>query len=133
VSKKGKKVKQPAYQSAPNPQKVPFAEPENTGSQHPAWQFSIMDLDGPFSCRDIVSVDWLRNDLAKFERMTWSEVEGNRHTHLIDVSGICKSARDRLSQIRQDDIDHLYQFGHFGYRCRLSSDMPLAIRKAQIF
>ena len=46
MSKKGKKVKQPAYQSAPNPQKVPFAEPENTGSQHPAWQFSIMDLDG---------------------------------------------------------------------------------------
>jgi len=76
--------------------------------QTPVWQFNFMDFEGPWSWQ-IPAATFLeiRDKLSQFESMTWSEIEGPSH-HFAEVSNLCKEAQDRLVELKQDDIDHLF-------------------------
>lgn len=41
--------------------------------------------------------------------MSWAEIQGKQH-HAIPVESLSKPAKDRLSEIGQDDIDEVFSF-----------------------
>lgn len=90
-------------------EKKPRARPENAQQQTPLWALGIVELDGPWTWRGMSSEQFshVLERLGQFERMTWGEIEGSRH-HSVRVVGICKPGRDRLAEIRQDDVDELF-------------------------
>ena len=49
----------------------------------------------------------VRTKLAHYESMTWSSIEGPNN-HFVSVGDLAKAARDRLTAIRQDDVDELF-------------------------
>jgi len=51
----------------------------------------------------------IRDKLAAFEGMTWNEilVKGKKQNHSVPRQDLCKAARDRLTEIKLDDIDEL--------------------------
>jgi hypothetical protein len=53
--------------------------------------------------------------MKELETMTWQAI-GETGSHFIDVSGLSKSARDRLLAIQQDDVDQLYSLRVTGRR-----------------
>jgi len=70
-----------------------------------------MDTGGPFAWR---SVDYeilrrLHEKLASFESMTWDEiiVRDNRNNHFIPTKKLSKEARQRLEELKADDVDEL--------------------------
>jgi len=79
--------------------------------QCPSWQVGTVDLDGPFDWRRITRDEAVQVQarLSCLETMTWTEilVEGNRRNHFIQTNRLAPQARKRLSDIRQDDIDHV--------------------------
>lgn len=90
--------------------KTPASEPNEPGKRKPVWRFSIMDFDGPFGCNDITPCQAMiiHGRLSALESMTWNEIERRNEHHLIAVSRLSKEARDRLNEIAQDDVEHLY-------------------------
>ena len=54
--------------------------------------------------------------LKSLESMTWAEIKQNTGSHHVDKSDLIKSARDRLIEIRQDDIDQLFSLRVSGER-----------------
>lgn len=73
------------------------------------WQFSLMDLSGPFSCMDICPDEWqvILTKMRSWETMTWHEIEGKRD-HSISVESLSDIARKRLIDIQLDDIDEVF-------------------------
>lgn len=65
---------------------------------------------------DQIKLNLIRERLTHFERMTWGEilVEAGKRNHFIPVSKLCKPARDRLQELKQDDIDQLLSLGLTG-------------------
>ncbi len=49
----------------------------------------------------------IREKLKSFESMSWGEIIGP-NSHQVAVSLLCKAARDRLSELRLDDLDELF-------------------------
>ena len=109
------KNKRPAVAKDP-PQfgKQPRIErnPDGPNDWKPVWRFQRMDMDGPWSwakasARDLL--EHLHERLRSFESMTWNEIDRAKSCGSIAVAQLCKEARDRLMEIRQDDVDHLYK------------------------
>ena len=77
----------------------------------PAWRLSLLQLVDPFGWHalDFGKATYVREKLAHFESMTWSEilVKGKKHNHSINVEDLCPAARERLRNIRQDDVEDL--------------------------
>jgi hypothetical protein len=83
------------------------------------WQVRFTDWDHPsWGWSGLPAQTWtaeIRDKFASFETMTWSELRqatggktyGTNH-HSIPVSSLCKSARDRLTQLQRDDIDEVF-------------------------
>lgn len=92
------------------------------------WQFSLMDLSGSFSCRDITHDEWILilSKMRLWETMTWNEIEGKRD-HSISVDSLSSDARKRLIEIQLDDIDEIFSL-HIDGKKRL-----LGIRDRNIF
>lgn len=83
---------------------------ESTQRRLPAWRFSTVDLNGPFSWpvnqpQELTILQRLRD----FDTMHWSELETKQH-HAISVDQLSKEARDRLLEIKQDDVDEVFSF-----------------------
>ena len=92
------------------------------------WQFSLMDLSGPFSCSDINPDEWLviLSLMRSWETMTWIEIEGRRN-HSISIQSLSDLARKRLLHIQLDDIDEVFSL-HIDGKKRL-----FGIRDRNIF
>ena len=92
------------------------------------WQFSLMDLAGPFSCMDIRTDEWqvILAKMRLWENMTWNEIEGRRD-HSISVDSLSDTARKRLLDIQLDDIDEVFSL-HIDGKKRL-----FGIRDRNIF
>ena len=95
---------------------------------HICWQFSLMDLSGPFSCSEITPDEWLLilSKMRLWETMTWNEIEGKRD-HSINVESLSNIAQKRLEDIQLDDIDEVFSL-HIDGKKRL-----FGIRDRNIF
>jgi len=82
-----------------------------TENIRPVWSFSKLDVGGPwcFSNTEAGQAAPILQKLGQFEGMTWGEL-ATQKSHAVPVSGICKAARDRLAELKQDDIDELFSF-----------------------
>lgn len=85
---------------------------ENYDLEKPRWLLSVVDLRGPFGWEQISSKELSRvvKYLMKLESMTWAEIKGKRH-HTVQVEGCCRKAKNRLIEIKQDDISELFSIG----------------------
>jgi hypothetical protein len=85
----------------------------------PLWAFRIVDLGGPW-CWSALGGAALREVLQRLkelESMTWAAIENGTGSHFIDdLGGLCKRARDRLVEIRQDDTAALFSLRISGKR-----------------
>ncbi len=114
-----KKNKKPKTAFVPSPAKSPKIQlyPDFMSSQ-PAWRISLIEMKGPFGWHAVneATLYEIREKLANFEKMTWSEilVRRKKRNHSVEVSKLCKDARDRLRMLKQDDIDELLSLGLSG-------------------
>lgn len=104
--------------------------PGATDHQTPAWQFHRCDEEhtlwgwSKLNAKERLQI--IQN-LCSFEQMTWAALKsqnggkaqgrGTNH-HLISVDGFTKKAKDRLRELRLDDIDELFSL-RLGNRERL--------------
>ena len=103
--------KRPRAETPPGDEKRPRAIEPGVMSQTPLWSLSIIDLDGPFAWSrfDGAGIVELLQRLRSYESMTWGEIEG-AESHFVERDQCCKEARDRLVELRQDDVDTLFSF-----------------------
>ncbi len=107
-----KRDKRPKLKQEPHPSKTPKAEPPPDSNRlNPSWQVSRLEMVDPFGWHTIEKDKLLeiRSKLASFESQTWNEilVRDKKRNHTVFVSGICKEAQDRLSEIGLGDIEEI--------------------------
>jgi hypothetical protein len=108
---KGKK--QVKTKETPTPRKQPklAGDPQDYYHKNPAWRISKMEFGDPFGWHVLGTekLDYIREKLRNFESMTWKEilVDAKKQNHNIAVDVLIKAARDRLTEIKLDDIDEL--------------------------
>lgn len=76
---------------------------------NPTWQFSYIDIDGPWGWKNIDKkyfFDKIVQGIINFESMKWSEILG-RNNHEVNIDQIDKKAQKRLKQLNLDDIETL--------------------------
>lgn len=77
-----------------------------------AWRFSACDKGGAWAWTSLDAAGKYKRVLEKlhqFETMNWSEIKRGG-SHPVEVSMLAKGARDRLTQIKQNDLDDLMSF-----------------------
>ena len=98
--------------------RTPRALPPNPRARNPVWAFRVVDIGGPWCWRGIDGdglVDVLQK-LRSFESMTWEQIDGPSGSHGVAAARLCKRARDRLVDIRQDDTDEVFSLRITGRR-----------------
>jgi len=84
----------------------------------PSWRFSTVDKNGPFAWPSDTDIEnKILQKLRHFDSMKWQEIEGPDH-HTIEVSNLSKEAQNRLTEIKQDDLDEVFSF-HFSGKPRI--------------
>lgn len=84
----------------------------------PSWRFSTVDKGGQFAWDlDSQTEHEIIEKLRHFDSMEWREIEGKQH-HAIAISGLSRAAQQRLTTIKQDDIDELFSF-HLNGKSRI--------------
>lgn len=76
---------------------------------NPAWQFSTVDIEGPWGWDKIIAESFMSEIIPKmkhFESMTWREILGPT-SHEVYVSQIGSSAQKRLEALKLDDVEKL--------------------------
>ena len=101
-----------------HPRTAPGADPALHDRETIVWAFGIVDLEGPWGWRTEAGRVWWSEILPKlqdFESMTWEEImraAGGRargtNSHFVSVENLTRPARDRLTEIRQDDVSELF-------------------------
>ena len=114
--------KRPFANALPVDRKEPRTSASNLPSQHDrdtiVWAFSIVDRDGKWGWQNVASPHWWSKILPKlqhFESMTWASLlgaaggrsRGTNH-HPVSVSALTKQAKNRLREIKQDDVAELF-------------------------
>ena len=92
--------------------------------------YSIFDKQGPFkSDRDQkYLVQEIFDSKKSFEIM--DNRSGNQGSHSVEVAKLCKEARDRLSELKLDDINSLFSFRLTGKQriwCQKISGEPMRV------
>ncbi len=104
-------AKNPSKKRSPNPGKYPRSkDPDSSEKEIISWHFNAIDLEGDWDCSDIkkeLLIDNILNRIKSFETMHWSALPSSG-SHQVSVGLISSSARTRLTEIGQDDIDDLY-------------------------
>ena len=111
-----------------NSQRKSVRKNQTDNSNHVCWQFSLMDLSGPYSCSEIKQDEWLLilSKMRLWKTMTWNEIEGRRD-HSISIENLSSIAKKRLTDIQLDDIDEVFSL-HIDGKKRL-----FGIRDRNIF
>jgi hypothetical protein len=115
----GDKHKKPKFGANPNPQKVvPRVRAPAAGPPW-SWSFVRTDKNGPFAWTRIEADQALElmHKLAEFEHMNFSQL-ASQGSHGIQTTKLDKVARERLTAIKQDDLDLVVSFRISG-KCRL--------------
>jgi len=103
--------KQPKIRINPQPSKTPKKAgfDENPLRLKPAWRIGAMEMCDPFGWHaiDAITLHDIRGKLRSFESMTWSEIIGAK-SHPVARNLLCKEARDRLDELRLDDLEELF-------------------------
>ena len=96
----------------------PGHDPSSHDRETIVWRLGIVDQRGMWGCRGIPHrVRWgeILPKLQHFESMTWAEITraaGGRaratNHHFVEVEKLTRQAKDRLSEIRQDDVSELF-------------------------
>ncbi|MEX0727808.1 MAG: hypothetical protein WEB58_13725 [Planctomycetaceae bacterium] len=86
----------------------------NTNREKPVWKFEIFDHDGPWG-KELITADhaWshLYPKLKNYESMRWGEIEKDKkRNHSVPKTNLIKEARDRLDELKLNDIDGLFRF-----------------------
>jgi hypothetical protein len=111
AAKKKGGAKQAKFGAAPEPEKKPkFQDPCIEGLPL-AWRFSGVDKGGPFGwgIQPDAKFREVMEKLQEFEGKNWADIIKSG-SHPIVVADISKEARDRLIEIRRDDVDELMSF-----------------------
>ncbi len=120
ISLVGSRQKVPKNLTIPPKSKVPsnLGLP-NLEDGYLSWRFSKADLGGPYKCANLSYSDFqqLWERLKAFETKNLSDLR-KTGSHPIPVLDYCKEARERLLEIRLDDIEELWSFRIDG-ACRL--------------
>jgi hypothetical protein len=96
----------------PEPTKRPKSKDPVIEGSPLAWRFSGCDKGGPFSWAALAHGEPFKeviDRLHEFEMKSWDEII-ETGSHPVEVYKCEKSARDRLADIKQDDIDELMSF-----------------------
>ncbi len=85
---------------------------EDPGSQHPSWRLHRLEIAEPFGGWHELEGSkllFIREKLANFESMTWNEIliHARIQNHTVGVDQLTSNARQRLVELRLDDIDGL--------------------------
>ncbi len=82
-----------------------------TDNETIAWHIHTIDKEGDWGWHNNIDerdvVEEVLDKLIVFERMTWAEIQ-RQGSHSLKVADICKEAKKRLQEIRQDDTDELF-------------------------
>lgn len=82
----------------------------NYQQESPAWRFSTIDKNGPFSWPQNEGIELeIVQKLHSFDSMTWQQIEGSDH-HSIPLHKLSKEAQTRLTEIKKDDLDTVFSF-----------------------
>lgn len=105
------KNKRPLSINNPKTEKIPRHLDPYIDQNKVFWSFSIYDslINFPgIGTRDF-SFSVIANYFCDCEKRTWADIERNhKRDHSIEISKLAKFARERLVEIQQDDIDHLW-------------------------
>ena len=75
------------------------------------WSFVLLEEEGPFGWNHCTSHEKYFKILIKKKHLgnmeCWSDIE-KAGSHAISCDKLCKEARDRLKEIKQDDIEELF-------------------------
>ena len=104
--------KHPKAKLQPEPAKVPKKAgfDENPLRLRPAWRIGHMEMIDPFGWHllDKATLHEIREKLKNFETMYLGDIFGpKKQSHMVDVSQLCKEAKDRLSDLRLDEFEQL--------------------------
>lgn len=105
----GKHPREPGGFSSPGKGEPREPHLPSAQRQPPSWQFQTLDFPGPF-CKagiDSGTLQYVIEQLTKFETMLWGDIEGKRH-HSIKLDEICPEARSRLRELKLDDIEEVF-------------------------
>lgn len=97
------------------------ANPGDTNRETPVWSIIIFDHESEWGrerCQEGDSI-WVHifDGLKKYEQMTWGAIYGDKkRNHDCSIDGIIKKARDRLKELKLDDVDSLFRFRLSGKR-----------------
>lgn len=83
-------------------------DPNSYLQKKPSWHFNRVDKEKwPLNSID----KELFSKLSDIETMTWAEIKhAKKKHHTVDVSGMNKSAKDRLCERKMEDIDEMFSF-----------------------
>jgi hypothetical protein len=107
------KKKQPKTKITPSPTKQPkiASSPDSYNKMNPCWRISKIEMEGAYGWHnlDTETLVYIKDKLAHFESMTWSEilVDAKKFNHSVNVEDLCTEAQTRLREIKQDDVDQL--------------------------
>lgn len=83
----------------------------DSNSLYPSWRIAKIELVDPYGWHEIQRAKILdvRQKLASFEGRTWNEIliQSKKFNHSVPKDKLSKSARDRLAELRLDDVDEL--------------------------
>jgi len=110
-----KKNKIPCSKKKPTCLKKPsdnYVSQDSYLQYSPVWRFDFIDLQGPWGWLNVESKDKIQDILEKlqnFEKLTWEEIKKNKKcNHEISIEQISKKARDRLIEIKKDDLEEIF-------------------------
>ena len=68
-----------------------------------------MEMCDPFGWHRIDGAILLeiREKLRNFESMTWGQIMGPQ-SHMVSTMSLCKNARERLAQLKLDELEELF-------------------------
>ncbi len=121
MARDSRKLKQAVLSQNPSVSKVPkFLGAPNIEGGFIAWRFGTADSGGPYACSNLEHADYQRlwERLRAFEGMNTAQLLDAGSLHPVPQHKLSRAAKDRLKEIRLDDLDGLHSF-HITGSCRL--------------
>jgi hypothetical protein len=88
----------------------------------PSWRIALAQVIDPWGWHnlDASEIRSIHTKLAQYEAKTWNEilVKENKLNHRIECHKLCKDAREKLAELRLDDVEQLVSL-HLGARERV--------------